>query len=97
MADILPKIKLYLFMTAMLVLINMGVFVSKQTTDVLTMIASIGTSFIPFAGLVTLLVFPSGLPVEFLAFAGLIIGVFSGITAYMLGNIIANYIPFVDV
>lgn len=60
------------------------------------MIASIGTSFIPFASLVGLIVFPANMPTEFILFAGLITGIFSGIVAWMLGEIIWSHLPFVD-
>jgi len=97
MSDILPKAKMYLFFTVILVLINIALFISKQSTNVIDLVASIGTSFIPFAGLITLLVFPSGLPVEFIAFAGCIIAIFSGIITYLLAEIIINHFPLIDV
>jgi hypothetical protein len=97
MSDILPKVKMYLFLTLILVLINIAVFIAKQSTSIFDMIATIGTSFIPFAGLISLLVFPSGLPVEFIAFAGTIIGIFSGIVTYLLVEIILNHMPLIDV
>jgi hypothetical protein len=96
MADIIPKIKLYLFLTVMMVIINLGIFACKQTTDFLSLIASIGTSFIPFAGLITLFAVPSDLPLEFLAFAGLIIGIFSGILTAILATSIWSMLPFID-
>ncbi len=94
MADILPKLKYYLFLTGILVIINMGIFACKQTIDIMSLLASVGTSFIPFAGLITLFVFPGGLPVEFLAFAGVVIGVVSGILTYMLSQLIIADLPF---
>lgn len=96
MADILPKIKLYLFLTIILVVINMGIFACKQTTDFISLIASIGTSFIPFAGLITLFAFPSGLPLEFIAFATLVIGIFSGILTVILATSIWSSLPFIN-
>jgi hypothetical protein len=97
MSDILPKVKMYLFFTLVLVLINIALFISKQSTNIIDLVATIGTSFIPFAGLVTLLVFPSGLPVEFIALAGCLIAIFSGIVAYLLLEIIINHLPLIDI
>lgn len=97
MSDILPKVKMYLFLTVILVLINVAVFISKQSINTIDLLATIGTSFIPFAGLVTLLIFPSGLPVEFIAFAGVIIAIFSGIVSYLLLEIIINHMPLIDI
>lgn len=96
MADVLPKMKMYIFLTLILVLINISVFISKQSINIGDLIISIGTSFIPFAGIVTLLVFPSGLPVEFLALASVIIGIFSGIVTYLLVEIVYSHFPTVD-
>lgn len=97
MSDILPKVKMYLFLTFILVLINISLFIAKQSTNISDMIITIGTSFIPFAGLLILLIFPSGLPVEFIAFAGVVIGIFSGIITYLLAEIILNHMPLIDV
>lgn len=96
MADILPKIKLYLFLTTMMVILNIGIWCCKQSTDLLGAIATIGTSFIPFAGLITLFAFPSNLPPEFLAIAVVIIGIFSGILTSILATSIWSLIPFID-
>jgi hypothetical protein len=97
MSDILPKVKMYLFLTLILVLINISLFIAKQSTSITDLVATIGTSFIPFAGLISLLVFPSGLPVEFIAFAVVIISIFSGIITYLLIEIILNHLPLIDV
>lgn len=97
MSDILPKVKMYLFLTLILVLINIAVFIAKQSSNIGEIAISIGTSFIPFAGLISLLVFPSGLPVEFIAIAGTIISIFSGVVTYLLIEIIINHMPLVDV
>lgn len=97
MSDITPKVKIYLFLTLILVLINISLFIAKQSTDVGEMTVSIGTSFIPFAGLIALLVMPGNLSVEFVAFAGVIIGIFSGIITYLLIEIIINHLPLVDI
>lgn len=87
---------MYLFVTFLLVLINLGIFACRQTLDFPVMIASIGTSFIPFAGFIGLLIFPADMPVEFILFAGLITGVFSGIVTYLLIEIILSHLPLVD-
>lgn len=97
MSDILPKVKMYLFLTLILVLINISLFIAKQSTSIIDLVATIGTSFIPFAGLITLLIFPSGLPVEFISFSGCIIAIFSGIITYLLVEIILNHLPLIDV
>lgn len=96
MADILPKIKLYLFLTVMLVVVNMGIFACKQSTDFLSFVTSIGTSFIPFAGLIALFAFPSNMSVEFIALAGVIIGIFSGILTVILATSIWSSLPFIN-
>lgn len=96
MADVLPKMKMYIFLTLILVLINVAVFISKQSINIGDLIVSIGTSFIPFAGIIALLVFPSGLPVEFIALASVIIGIFSGIVTYLLVEIVYSHFPTVD-
>jgi len=84
MSDILPKLKMFIFITIIQVLINMSIWVCKQTTDINVFIASIGTSFIPFVSLITLFVFPSGLPVEFIAFATVVIVIFSSVQVVIM-------------
>ena len=96
MADILPKIKLYLFLTIILVFINMGIFACKQTMDFASFLTSIGTSFIPFAGLIALYVFPANMPLEFILFATTVIGIYSGILTVILATSIWSSLPFIN-
>lgn len=88
MSDILPKLRTFIFITVIMVLINMAIFVCRQTIDIGTFIASIGTSFIPFVSLIVLFVFPSGLPIEFLAFVGVIVGILSSIQVVLIAMFI---------
>lgn len=84
MSDILPKLKTFIFITIIMILINMSIWICKQSTDISLFIASIGTSFIPFVSLITLFVYPSGLPIEFIAFAGVIVIIFSSIQVVLI-------------
>lgn len=96
MADVLPKLRMYFFFTTMLVLINVFIFVGKQSTDISDLIATMGFSFVPFAGILIVFVFPNGLPIEILAFSTFVIGIFSGIITYLLVEIIISHTPTVN-
>ena len=100
MADILPKIKFFVFLSIMTLFINLGIFVSKMinninSLDILGLIGCIGGAFIPFTSLIGLL--STGFPPEAVAFFALIIGISAGFQLWMLTVIIANYIPLIDI
>lgn len=88
MSDILPKLKTFIFITIMMVLINMSLWICKQSTDIGLFIASIGTSFIPFVSLIVLFVYPVGLPIEFIAFASIIVVIFSSVQTVLIAMFI---------
>lgn len=88
MSDILPKLKTFIFITIMMVLINMSLWICKQSTDIGLFIASIGTSFIPFVSLIVLFVYPVGLPIEFIAFASVIVVIFSSVQTVLIAMFI---------
>ena len=88
MSDILPKLKMFIFITIIQVLINMSIWLCRQSTDIGLFIASIGTSFIPFVSLIPLFLFPVGLPVEFIAFATVIVVIFSSVQVVIMAMFI---------
>lgn len=88
MSDILPKLKTFIFITIIMVLINMSIWICKQSTDIGLFIASIGTSFIPFVSLITLFLYPVGLPIEFIAFATVIVVIFSSVQTVLIAMFI---------
>lgn len=71
-----------------MVLINMSLWICKQSTDIGLFIASIGTSFIPFVSLIVLFVYPVGLPIEFIAFASVIVVIFSSVQTVLIAMFI---------
>lgn len=88
MSDILPKLKTFIFITIIMILINMSIWICKQSTDISLFIASIGTSFIPFVSLITFFLFPVDLPVEFIAFASIIVIIFSSVQTVLMAMFI---------
>lgn len=84
MSDILPKLKMFIFITIIQVLINMSIWVCKQSTDIGLFIASIGTSFIPFVSLITFFLFPVDLPIEFIAFSSIVVIIFSSVQIVLM-------------
>ena len=100
MADILPKLKFFIFLSVMTLFINLAIFITKMVStpnsiDVLGLIGCIGGAFIPFTSLIGLI--STGFPPEAIAFFALIIGIASGLQIWMLTIIVANYIPFIDI
>lgn len=99
MADVLPKIKMFIFLSFMTFFVNLGIFISKLigsiSIDIIGIFGLIGGAFIPFTSLLSLV--STGFPTEVTAFLGIILGASSAIQAYLLITIIANYFPLVDV
>lgn len=94
MADILPKMKIFMFLSVIQLVINLGISLSSASYDVIGWIAMLGSAFVPFISMVGLAF--SGFPVEVNALLLAVIGIISGIQTYMIGTTIWSMIPFVD-
>lgn len=99
MADVTPKIKTYLFISLICLLINLGVYitslVSSPNNALNGFILSTMTSFLPFFDIVSMAFL--NLPSDIFIMMGIILGIFGFLKAYFLVVIIANFIPLVDV
>lgn len=120
MGAVFPKVKVYLFLSVICILINLCVFmtvlISTGVSDssyigtnnkelsvdvdnnanltVGTLAVSTGSAFLPFASIVSLVVyFGDTLPTEVTIFTGLILGIISAIQITLLSLIIINYFP----
>lgn len=94
MADILPKLKLFLFLSIIQLVINLGISIASGAFDIIGWAGMIGGAFVPFVSMIGLVF--SGFPVEVNAIFLAIIGIISGLQAYMVGTTIWSLIPFVD-
>jgi hypothetical protein len=94
MADILPKLKLFLYLSILQLIINLGISMASGSFDIVGWAGMIGGAFIPFVSMISLVF--SGFPVEVNAIFLAIIGIISGLQTYMVGTTIWSLIPFVD-
>lgn len=101
MADINPKLKMYIFLCTIAVFLNLGFNIMKMayanSLDIIGLLAGFITAFIPFASTITLTFSLSLVPIEVIALVGIITGIISAIQAWLLIEIIVSHIPFVDV
>ena len=100
-SDIMPKVKYYLFLSVFTIVISIGFtltkFVYSNYGDVGSILLGIGTSFIPFISTVTLVFTSLSLPVEVLAFIGILTGIISSIQIYLIIEIALNHLPTVNI
>lgn len=89
MSDVLPKIKLYLFISIIQLIMNLAVLIvtlasdSSESVNVFVLGASeVGGAFIPFISLIPLAVI--GFPVELTAIIGVATGIFSSLQAIII-------------
>lgn len=95
MADALPKVKMWIFLSTFKLIINISVILSSGKTDLLGLFSSIGGAFVPFVELIG--VATSGLPVEVIGFIAVFTGIISAIQLYLIIVIIANFVPTINV
>jgi len=95
LADILPKMKLFFFLSVFQLFINIGISLVSLNFDLLGIFAMVSLAFVPFSSLVPLVI-GSGFPPEVIAFIGVFTGIIGGIQLYMIGSTIWSLIPFVD-
>jgi hypothetical protein len=95
MADILPKMKIFIFLSVFQLLINLAISMTSLTFDLIGWFAMIGTAFLPFSSLIPLAI-GTNFPLEVKAFIGIFITIISGIQLYMIGSTIWSLVPFVD-
>jgi hypothetical protein len=101
MSDILPKLKLYMFLCFLNVLVSLGFSLAKmgyeQKTDITGLLTSLGTAFIPFASLIQMIFTGMSVPPEALLFIGIFTGVISGVQTYIILMMVINVLPLFDV
>lgn len=97
MSDITPKLKLYIFLSLIKLIINLGgIFYTVISTNVLNVgqvvigVVGLGTSFIPFVDLISFALM--GLPTEILALIGIFTGLLSAIQTVILAMMILQVI-----
>jgi hypothetical protein len=99
MSDVMPKVKLWLFLSIVSLLINIGAFcvsaISNTGVSFGSFIGSALTSFIPFVDLINLAFL--NLPTEIMIIVGIATGIISILKAYLLIVIIFNFFPTIDV
>jgi len=99
MAQIMPKMKTYLFICFISIMINMIAFVMSFAINGNASLASfIGSgvgAFFPIVDIVSVAFM--GFPVELLAMFVLFTGVMSAIKIWILAEIIASHVPTVNV
>jgi len=89
MSDVLPKIKLYLFISIIQLIVNFAVLIVTMASDssinvnMLVLGSSeVGGAFVPFISLIPLAVI--GFPVELTAIIGIVTGIFSVLQALII-------------
>lgn len=99
MADVLPKVKMFIFTSFMVFFVNLGIFISKligsNSIDIIGIFALVGGAFIPFTSLLGLI--STGFPPEVTALFAIVLGAVASIQAYLLFSIIWNYVPLTNV
>lgn len=99
MASIIPKMKNFLFISFISMLINIVAFVMSfainGNANIENFIAQAGTSFLPFADIVSLVFL--GFPAEVLALFGILAVVFGALKIWLLAEVIASHVPTVNV
>jgi hypothetical protein len=100
----MPKLKLFLFLSIFQIIINIASWLNNivndnlyypYSFDLLSLFTNIGTAFIPFISMITLVF--SNMDVVALAFILIFTGLISGIQAYLIIEIVASHVPTVNV
>jgi hypothetical protein len=97
MSDILPKIKLYILLSIINLIINLGTICFKLITtstlefsSIALIIADIGGSFVPFVSLVSIALM--GLPTEVFALIGIFTGIISAVQTFIIAMMILSLV-----
>lgn len=92
MSDILPKFKLYLFVSIFSILINLGynlmVSVYNNSLNVISLLSGFGTSFIPFVNTISMVFTSGNTPIEVLTFISIITITISIIQTFLIAMFI---------
>lgn len=95
MADVLPKIKMWIFLSIFKLMITISVTLASGKIDLLGLFGSIGGAFVPFVELIAIVT--TGFPIEIISFISIFTAIISAIQIYLLIVIIANFVPTVNV
>ena len=107
MSDIMPKVKLYIFISIMCLIVNIGIILSfiagnvsgYSIMDIAMSGSAIITAFIPFVSIISFALL--GIPLEIFLFATIMIGIFSTVQtlliAFMILQTVKNLIWQPDV
>lgn len=99
MADIMPKMRSFLFLSFISLLFNLIAFVmSFAINGSATLGSFIGqavTSFLPFVDIVSLAFL--GFPWEIMALFGILTGIISAVKLWLLIEVVASHVPTVNV
>ena len=94
MADVLPKLKMFLFFSVIQIFINLGVNLIDPNFSIISLISGSGISFIPFASIVGIAL--TGVPTEVKIFVGLFTGLITAIQTYLIVEVILSHLPLVN-
>jgi hypothetical protein len=101
MSDVLPKFKLFMFISVMSILLNLGynIYLSalNDSVNILLLLSGFGTAFIPFINTISLAFTLTNVPVEVIAFIGIITTAISIVQTYLIAIMILNLLPLEDV
>lgn len=101
MSDVLPKFKMYMFISFISIFLNIGyvlyTFILTDSFNILSLLAGFGSSFIPFISTISLVFAFGSIPVEVIAFVGVFTTIISIIQAYLIVIMVLNLLPLEDV
>jgi len=89
MADVIPKLKMYVFISIIQLLINLVALIFSSGISAISSITTTITAFIPFIGLLNLAFL--GIPTEAFVIIGLITGLFSVIQTFIILVVIGGF------
>lgn len=101
MSDVLPKFKLYMFISFISIFLNIGyvlyTFILTDSFNIISLLAGFGSSFVPFISTISLVFSFGSIPIEVIAFVGIFTTIISIIQTYLIAVMILNILPLWDV
>jgi hypothetical protein len=90
MSDVLPKMKMYILVSIVSLVINLGVILSSLKFDFGSIALGLAGSFIPVISLISVAI--SGLPTEIMVFVAIVTGLLTGIQVFILAMIVLSLV-----
>lgn len=95
MADVTSKVKMFLFLAFISLLINVSIAIFKEPFDLSSVLVMGVTAFIPFADVIGVAFL--NLPVEMMAIMLIITGIMSALKIFYLAIMVINILPTFNV